>query len=44
MTAAVFAPPVRARPTLTRVIIAASLGNALLDDFDSAPRTRKKAA
>jgi hypothetical protein len=31
MTAAVFAPPVRARPTLTRVIIAASVGNALLD-------------
>ncbi len=29
MTAAAFAPPVRARPTLTRVIVAASLGNAL---------------
>src|ERR1700749_5063945 len=29
MTAAAFAPPVRARPTLSRVIIAASLGNAL---------------
>ena len=29
MTAAVFAPPVRAKPTLTRVIVAASLGNAL---------------
>ena len=29
MTAAVYAPPVRARPTLTRVIIAASLGNGL---------------
>jgi MHS family proline/betaine transporter-like MFS transporter len=29
MTAAPFAPPVRPRPTLTRVIVAASLGNAL---------------
>ena len=29
MTAAAFAPPVRARPTLARVIVAASLGNAL---------------
>jgi len=29
MTAAAFAPPVRAKPTLTRVIVAASLGNAL---------------
>lgn len=29
MTAAAFVPPVRARPTLTRVIIAASLGNAI---------------
>jgi MHS family proline/betaine transporter-like MFS transporter len=29
MTAAPFAPPVRAKPTLTRVIVAASLGNAL---------------
>src|ERR1700732_399246 len=29
MTAAAFAPPVRPRPTLTRVIVAASLGNAL---------------
>jgi MFS transporter, MHS family, proline/betaine transporter len=29
MTAAAFGPPVRARPTLTRVIVAASLGNAL---------------
>ena len=29
MTAAAFAPPARARPTLTRVIVAASLGNAL---------------
>jgi MFS transporter, MHS family, proline/betaine transporter len=29
MTAAAFAPPIRARPTLTRVIVAASLGNAL---------------
>jgi MFS transporter, MHS family, proline/betaine transporter len=29
MTAAALAPPVRAKPTLTRVIIAASLGNAL---------------
>jgi MFS transporter, MHS family, proline/betaine transporter len=29
MTAAAFSPPVRARPTLTRVIVAASLGNAL---------------
>src|SRR5947199_10671119 len=29
MTAAAFAPPVRARPTLTRVIVAASIGNAL---------------
>jgi len=29
MTADAFAPPVRAKPTLTRVIVAASLGNAL---------------
>src|SRR5271155_2924941 len=29
MTAAAFAPPVRARASLTRVIVAASLGNAL---------------
>src|SRR5690348_1523468 len=29
MTAAAFAPPVRPRATLTRVIVAASLGNAL---------------
>jgi MHS family proline/betaine transporter-like MFS transporter len=29
MTTAAFAPPVRAKPTLTRVIVAASLGNAL---------------
>jgi len=29
MTAEALAPPVRARPTLTRVIVAASLGNAL---------------
>ena len=29
MTAAPFAPRVRAKPTLTRVIVAASLGNAL---------------
>ena len=29
MTAAAFVPPVRARPTLTRVIVAASLGNAM---------------
>src|ERR1700720_4460049 len=29
MTAAAFGPPVRPRPTLTRVIVAASLGNAL---------------
>ena len=29
MTAAAFAPPARAKPTLTRVIVAASLGNAL---------------
>lgn len=29
MTAAALVPPVRARPTLTRVIVAASLGNAI---------------
>jgi MHS family proline/betaine transporter-like MFS transporter len=29
MTAAAFAPPVRAKPTLTRVIVAASIGNAI---------------
>jgi MFS transporter, MHS family, proline/betaine transporter len=29
MTADVLAPPIRARPTLTRVIVAASLGNAM---------------
>src|ERR1700758_5012592 len=29
MTAAAFAPPVRAKPSLPRVIVAASLGNAL---------------
>ena len=29
MTVAAFPPPVRARPTLTRVIVSASLGNAL---------------
>jgi hypothetical protein len=36
MTAAAFAPPVRARPTLTRVIVAASLDNALDDQMNPA--------